>query len=93
MAPYLPTYQGTIIFIVMQAATMIRFPAPFTLCSVTSLIGAVMTGLFQVATAGRLSPGTPQISIEIILSLVFVVLATATQLWKIFMMCTEMNSY
>uniref|UniRef100_A0ACD5ULL9 Uncharacterized protein n=1 Tax=Avena sativa TaxID=4498 RepID=A0ACD5ULL9_AVESA len=58
--------------IILQAATMIRFPAPFTLCSVTSLIGAVLTGLFQVATAGRLSPGTPQISNKIILSLVFV---------------------
>ncbi|KAM0874302.1 hypothetical protein ACQ4PT_037527 [Festuca glaucescens] len=58
--------------IILQAATMIRFPAPFTLCSVTSLIGAVMTGLFQVTTAGRLSPGTPQTSTEIILSLVFV---------------------
>ncbi|CAM0905881.1 unnamed protein product [Alopecurus aequalis] len=58
--------------IILQAATMIRFPAPFTLCSVTSLIGAVLTGMFEVATAGRLSPGTPQISIEIILSLVFV---------------------
>jgi phosphate/sulfate permease len=60
--------------IVMQAATMLHFPAPFTLCSVTSLIGAAMTAAFQVATAGRFSPGTPQISLQIVLSLVFVVL-------------------
>jgi phosphate/sulfate permease len=61
--------------IVLQAATMIHFPAPFTLCSVTSLIGAVLTAAFQVVTAGRFSPGTPQISLEIVLSLVLVVMA------------------
>jgi drug/metabolite transporter (DMT)-like permease len=60
--------------IVMQAATMLHFPAPFTLCSVTSLIGAALTAAFQVATAGRLTPGTPQIGLQIVLSLVFVVL-------------------
>ena len=54
---------------------MIHFPAPFTLCSVTSLIGAVLTAAFQVVTAGRFSPGTPQISLEIVLSLVLVVTA------------------
>jgi hypothetical protein len=53
---------------------MIHFPAPFTLCSVTSLIGAVLTAAFQVVTAGRFSAGTPQISFEIILSLVLVVM-------------------
>ncbi|KAJ1290933.1 hypothetical protein BS78_02G280300 [Paspalum vaginatum] len=58
--------------VVMQSATMLLFPAPFTLCSVTSLIGAAMTAAFQVVTAGRLSPGTPQISLQIVLSLVFV---------------------
>ncbi|GJN07435.1 hypothetical protein PR202_ga25267 [Eleusine coracana subsp. coracana] len=58
--------------IVLQAATMIHFPAPFTLCSVTSLIGAVLTAAFQVVTAGQFSPGTPQISLEIVLSLVLV---------------------
>ncbi|TVU39141.1 hypothetical protein EJB05_12546 [Eragrostis curvula] len=58
--------------IVLQAATMIHFPAPFTLCSVTSLVGAVLTAAFQVVTAGRFSPGTPQISLEIVLSLVLV---------------------
>ena len=60
--------------IVMQAATMLRFRAPFTLCSVTSLIGAALTAAFRVVTSGRLSPGTPQISLQIVLSLVFVVL-------------------
>uniref|UniRef100_K4A250 WAT1-related protein n=1 Tax=Setaria italica TaxID=4555 RepID=K4A250_SETIT len=58
--------------IVMQAATMLHFPAPFTLCSVTSLIGAALTAAFQVATAGQFTPGTPQISLQIVLSLVFV---------------------
>nr|CAB3457958.1 unnamed protein product [Digitaria exilis] len=58
--------------IVMQAATMLHFPAPFTLCAVTSLVGAALTAAFQVATAGRFSPGTPQISLQIVLSLVFV---------------------
>ncbi|KXG36234.1 WAT1-related protein At5g47470 [Sorghum bicolor] len=57
--------------IVMQAATMLRFQAPFTLCSVTSLIGAALTAAFRVATSGRLSPGTLQISLQIVLSLVF----------------------
>ncbi|KAL6896727.1 hypothetical protein ACP4OV_007299 [Aristida adscensionis] len=58
--------------IVLQAATMLHFPAPFTLCSVTSLMGAALTAAFQVATAGGLSPGTPQISLDIILSIVLV---------------------
>jgi len=58
--------------------TMIRLPTPFTLCSVTLLIRAVMTGLFHVATSERLSPVMPNISAEIILSLLFVVLAAAT---------------
>ncbi|KAL5198070.1 hypothetical protein ABZP36_001582 [Zizania latifolia] len=58
---------------VLQAATMAHFPAPFTLCSVTSLAGAALTGAFQAATAaGGLSPGTPQISLQIILSLLLV---------------------
>lgn len=60
--------------IVMQAATMLRFKAPFTLCSVTALIGAALTAAFRLLTSGRLSPGTPQISLQIVLSLVFVVL-------------------
>ncbi|KAG8080549.1 hypothetical protein GUJ93_ZPchr0007g6426 [Zizania palustris] len=58
---------------VLQAATMAHFPAPFTLCSVTSLAGAALTGAFQAVTAaGGLSPGTPQISLQIILSLLLV---------------------
>ncbi|EEC82047.1 WAT1-related protein At5g47470 [Oryza sativa Japonica Group] len=58
---------------VLQAATMVHFPAPFTLCSATSLAGAALTGAFQAATAaGGLSPGTPQISLQIILSLLLV---------------------
>jgi hypothetical protein len=64
--------------IVMQAATMLRFQAPFTLCSVTSLIGAALTAAFRVATSGRLSPGTLQISLQIVLSLVFLVLPEMT---------------
>ncbi|KAJ3678686.1 hypothetical protein LUZ60_002489 [Juncus effusus] len=32
---------------VLQAATMIDFPAPFTLCSVTSILGAGFTAIFQ----------------------------------------------
>ena len=40
----------------------------------TSLIGAALTAAFRVVTSGRLSPGTPQISFQIVLSLVFVVL-------------------
>lgn len=67
---FLPRHNSS--FAELQAATMIHFPAPFTLCSMTSLIGAALTGIFQVATTGRFSPGTPQISIQIILSLVFV---------------------
>ncbi|KAG8080543.1 hypothetical protein GUJ93_ZPchr0007g4049 [Zizania palustris] len=33
--------------VTMSAATMAHFPAPFTLCSVTSLAGAALTGAFQ----------------------------------------------
>lgn len=83
-------------FSVLQAATMIRFPAPFTLCSVTSLIGAVLTGIFQVATTGRLSPGTPQVSLEMIISVVLVVLQNAAKvklLKQTVTMLPEMTGY
>ncbi|KAF0896886.1 hypothetical protein E2562_029574 [Oryza meyeriana var. granulata] len=43
---------------VLQAATMVRFPAPITLCTITSFLGAVLTAVFQLLAQGSLAAGT-----------------------------------
>ncbi|KAL6636443.1 hypothetical protein ACP70R_024015 [Stipagrostis hirtigluma subsp. patula] len=55
---------------VLQAATMVRFPAPITLCTVTSLLGALLTGALQVLTRGELAVGTRLLGPRVILALV-----------------------
>lgn len=54
---------------------MIHFPAPSTLCSVTSFIGAGFTALFQVVMEGKIDMGSPSIKPSSVASLILVVLS------------------
>ncbi|OAY68016.1 WAT1-related protein, partial [Ananas comosus] len=55
---------------VLQAATMVHFPAPFTLCAVTSMIGAVLTAIAQIISEGRIEMGSPVISLTSVVALI-----------------------
>lgn len=58
----------------LQAATMVHFPAPFTLCAVTSMIGAVLTAIAQIISEGRIEMGSPVISLTSVVALILLVL-------------------
>ncbi|KAM0934318.1 putative EamA domain-containing protein [Dioscorea sansibarensis] len=55
---------------VLQAAVMIHFQAPFTLCAVTSSLGVVITAIVQIVTGGNLDIGTPAINIWILIAVI-----------------------
>ncbi|XP_039142257.1 WAT1-related protein At5g47470 [Dioscorea cayenensis subsp. rotundata] len=55
---------------VLQAAVMIHIQAPFTLCAVTSSLGAVITAFVQIITGGNLDIGSPDISIWILIAVI-----------------------
>ncbi|XP_073111204.1 WAT1-related protein At5g47470 [Elaeis guineensis] len=55
---------------ILQAATMVHFPAPFTLCVVTSLIGAIITAIVQIITEGKLEMGPSTISFTSVMAIV-----------------------
>uniref|UniRef100_A0A0E0MGQ2 EamA domain-containing protein n=1 Tax=Oryza punctata TaxID=4537 RepID=A0A0E0MGQ2_ORYPU len=57
---------------VLQAATMVGFPAPITLCTVTSFLGAVLTAAFQLLARGSLAAGTGLVGLRTVLALVLV---------------------
>ncbi|XP_028549989.1 WAT1-related protein At5g47470-like [Dendrobium catenatum] len=57
----------------LQAATMVSFPAPFSLCVITSLIGAILTGILQILTEGKLNAGSSNVGISFIILAVVVV--------------------
>ncbi|MCD7446915.1 hypothetical protein HAX54_018886 [Datura stramonium] len=50
--------------IVLQAATLGDFPAPISLCAITSIIGMVLTGIVQLIQQGSLEIGLPLLSIR-----------------------------
>ncbi|XP_057976886.1 WAT1-related protein At5g47470 isoform X2 [Malania oleifera] len=50
--------------IVLQAATLRAFPAPMSLCAITSLIGVFTTALVQLIQEHKLDCGWPLISIQ-----------------------------
>ncbi|XP_020572629.1 WAT1-related protein At5g47470-like [Phalaenopsis equestris] len=73
---------------VLQAATMMEFPAPFSLCAVTSLVAAILTAVVQFITEGKLDFGQPIISIQAIISFVLlggmlIALCVAFQTWAV----------
>ncbi|MQM03163.1 hypothetical protein Taro_035938 [Colocasia esculenta] len=45
--------------VVLQAATMNEFPAPLSLCSITSLMGAFLTAAVQIVMERKIDIGSP----------------------------------
>ncbi|CAL9125194.1 unnamed protein product [Musa textilis] len=54
---------------VLQAATMMQFEAPLTLCSITSLLGAFLTAAVQFVVEGRIDIGNPVIKLKSIVAI------------------------
>ncbi|KAK6137709.1 hypothetical protein DH2020_028544 [Rehmannia glutinosa] len=50
--------------VVLQAITLRDFPAPISLCAITSLIGAVLTAIVQMVGDRKLDTGWPLITIQ-----------------------------
>jgi hypothetical protein len=61
------------IYTVLQAATLVSFPAPLTMCSVTSMMGAVFTAILQFIVDGKIDMGSPRIDETIISTIVLMV--------------------
>lgn len=60
---------------VLQAATMVGFPAPITLCTVTSFLGAALTAALQLVARGSLAgagAGAGVVGLRAVLALVLV---------------------
>ncbi|CAN6215448.1 unnamed protein product [Urochloa humidicola] len=57
---------------VLQAATLASFPAPLTMCSATSAMGAAFTAILQVIMEGRFGMGSPDIDATLIAGIVVV---------------------
>ncbi|URD84701.1 hypothetical protein MUK42_02158 [Musa troglodytarum] len=55
---------------VLQAATMLKFPAPLTLVVITSVMGSSLTALLQLMTEGKISVGPTTMSITSIVAIV-----------------------
>ncbi|KAJ3672645.1 hypothetical protein LUZ60_007366 [Juncus effusus] len=51
---------------VLQAATMVNFPAPLSLCTITSMMGSIFTVILLFLINGTIDIGSPRISITII---------------------------
>ncbi|KAJ0962006.1 hypothetical protein J5N97_029834 [Dioscorea zingiberensis] len=55
---------------VLQAVVMIHFQAPFTLCAITSSLGAVVSALVQIIAGGNLDIGSSAINIRFLVSVI-----------------------
>nr|CAB3466693.1 unnamed protein product [Digitaria exilis]CAB3469186.1 unnamed protein product [Digitaria exilis] len=55
---------------VLQAVTLARFPAPLTMCSITSAMGAAFTAILQVILQGSLDMASPKIDAKLIAGIV-----------------------
>ncbi|KAJ6826464.1 WAT1-related protein-like isoform X1 [Iris pallida] len=55
---------------VLQAAAMLNFPAPFSLCVVTSLIGSATTALLKFTMEGKIDAGSSNFNITTIIFIV-----------------------
>ena len=53
---------------------MVSFPAPLSLCVVTSLMGSLLAAIIQFAMEGNLNFGTSSLSFKAILGIVLLVL-------------------
>lgn len=56
-----------------QAATLISFPAPLTLCTIASIMGAIFTAILQVIVEGKIDIGSPRIDLMLISGIVILV--------------------
>lgn len=59
----------------IQAATMVNFPAPLTLCAVTSLMGSIFIAIVQFVLDGNLNFGSSSLSLMTLATIVTVVCA------------------
>uniref|UniRef100_A0A0A9DHP3 WAT1-related protein n=1 Tax=Arundo donax TaxID=35708 RepID=A0A0A9DHP3_ARUDO len=59
-------------YTVLQAATLVSFPAPLTMCTITSAMGAAFTAILQVILEGKIDIGSPRIDATLIAGIVIV---------------------
>ncbi|EHA8592184.1 putative WAT1-related protein [Cocos nucifera] len=55
---------------VLQAATMISFPAPLTLCVITAMMGSILTAMMQFIVEGKIDAGSSTIGVASIIAFV-----------------------
>ncbi|XP_043709912.1 WAT1-related protein At5g47470-like [Telopea speciosissima] len=53
--------------VVLQAHVMIDFPAPMSLCAITALIGAIISGIVMLIQQHRLDFGLPLVDVRILI--------------------------
>ncbi|KAK8934948.1 WAT1-related protein [Platanthera zijinensis] len=63
---------------VLQATTMVGFPAPFTLCVITSLLGSILTGILQILIEGKLDVGSSNLSLFLIILVISGTMVSST---------------
>ncbi|XP_020259589.1 WAT1-related protein At5g47470-like [Asparagus officinalis] len=73
---------------VLQAVTMIHFPAPLSLCSITSLLGTIFTVCIQIVTEGKVNSGTTisnlrRIIIFMLLGGMVIAMCVSFQTWAV----------
>ncbi|XP_072970891.1 WAT1-related protein At5g47470-like [Typha angustifolia] len=57
---------------VLQAATLVHFPAPLSLCVITSMMAALFTAILQIIVNGKLDAGSHDISNRQIVEIVII---------------------
>nr|XP_010934950.1 WAT1-related protein At5g47470 isoform X2 [Elaeis guineensis] len=55
---------------VLQAATMVSFPAPLTLCVITATMGSILTAMLQFIVEGKIDAGSSTINVASIIAFV-----------------------
>ncbi|KAL6861677.1 hypothetical protein ACP4OV_017377 [Aristida adscensionis] len=58
------------LYTVLQAVTLISFPAPLTMCTITSAMGAIFTAILEVILEGKIDIGSPRIDATLIAGIV-----------------------
>ncbi|KAJ4776783.1 WAT1-related protein [Rhynchospora pubera] len=51
---------------VLQAATLVNFPAPLSLCTITAMMGSLFTAIVLVVMKGKIDIGSPDVSVMLI---------------------------
>jgi hypothetical protein len=50
----------------LQAATLVNFPAPLSICTMTSMMGSIFTAIVLLIMKGKIDIGVPDIGIVLI---------------------------